>query len=71
MEKLELRTELQKHFPEAEFPENTPITEMVISKDKIHEVAARLKAEEALCFDYLISVAAVDWKEKMTLVYHL
>ena len=71
MEKLELRTELQKHFPEAEFPENTPITEMVISKDKIHEVAATLKAEEALSFDYLISMTAVDWKEKMTLVYHL
>jgi len=71
MEKLELLTELQKHFPEAEFPENTPITEMVISKDKIHEVAATLKAEKALSFDYLISMTAVDWKEKMTLVYHL
>ncbi|WP_163716870.1 NADH-quinone oxidoreductase subunit C [Mangrovibacterium lignilyticum] len=71
MQKLELLAELQKHFPEAEFPENTQLTEMVISKDKIHEVAAVLKADETLAFDYLISQTAVDWKEKMTLVYHL
>ena len=71
MQNQKLKTTLERYFPEAEFPENTQLTEMVIPKDKINEVAQTLKSEEELLFDYLISLTAVDWKEKMTVVYHL
>lgn len=67
MPDLELKSTLQERFPEASFPENTQLTEMVIPAEKVHTIAEQLKAD----FDYLISLTAVDWKDKMTLVYHL
>lgn len=67
MKNLDLQTKLQERFPEASFPENTQLTEMVIPAEQVHPIAEQLKAE----FDYLISLTAVDWKEKMTVVYHL
>ncbi len=71
MQKQELTDALKKRFPEAAFPENTQLTEMVIPKEKISEVAQALKSDEAFSFDYLISLTAVDFVEKMTVVYHL
>ena len=71
MQKQELTDALKKHFPEASFPENTQLTEMVIPAEKINEAAKALKSEEAFSFDYLISLTAVDFVEKMTVVYHL
>jgi len=71
MQNPELKTALQTRFPEAGFPENTQLTEMVVTKEQVHAVAEALKQEEALAFDYLISLTAVDGKEKMTVVYHL
>lgn len=67
MKNLELQSTLQERFPEATFPENSTVTEMVIPADKLHTIAKQLQAD----FDYLISLTAVDWKEKMTVVYHL
>lgn len=71
MTKQELTDLLKGFFPEAEFPENTQLTEMVVAADKLHNVARILKTEKNLAFDYLISITAVDFKEKMTMVYHL
>lgn len=71
MQKQELTEALKKRFPEAEFPENTQLTEMVVPSTKINEIAKALKSELEFAFDYLISLTAVDFVEKMTMVYHL
>ena len=71
MQKQELTEALKKRFPEAEFPENTQLTEMVVPSTKINEIAKALKSELEFAFDYLISLTTVDFVEKMTMVYHL
>ncbi|MFV0377681.1 MAG: NADH-quinone oxidoreductase subunit C [Mangrovibacterium sp.] len=67
MKNAELQLSLKERFPEASFPENTQLTEMVVPAGQIHSVAKQLKTD----FDYLISLTAVDWKNKLTVVYHL
>ncbi|MFV0376409.1 MAG: NADH-quinone oxidoreductase subunit C [Mangrovibacterium sp.] len=68
MKNAELQLSLQERFPEASFPENTQLTEMVVPAGQIHVVAEHLINAG---FDYLISLTAVDWKDKMMMVYHL
>ncbi|HBL74023.1 MAG: hypothetical protein A2W90_12510 [Bacteroidetes bacterium GWF2_42_66] len=71
MYKQELTDLLKELFPEAEFPENTQLTEMVVTSEKLHYAAHLLKNNKNLAFNYLISLTAVDFKENMTVVYHL
>jgi NADH:ubiquinone oxidoreductase subunit C len=71
MQKQELTDFLKGLFPEAEFPENTQLPEMVVPAEKLHNTANLLKSDKNLAFDYLISLTAVDYLKNMTVVYHL
>ena len=71
MEKQQLIDALKTRFPGAEFPEGTQFPEMIISPDQLHETAQALRSEELFCFDYLVSLTAVDFIKQMTIVYHL
>jgi NADH:ubiquinone oxidoreductase subunit C len=71
MQREELTDFLKKHFPEASVPENTQYPELIVPAGKFAEFAAELKSHKDLAFDYLISLTAVDYKDKFTVVYHL
>lgn len=71
MQKQELTDALKKRFPQAVISEETQLTEITVSGAEFHETAKALKGEDEFSFDYLISATAVDFVEKMTVVYHL
>jgi NADH-quinone oxidoreductase subunit C len=71
MNKQELSDFLKIHFPENKINTETQLTELTVSPEELQKTAAFLKNDPQLEFDYLISVTAVDYLEKMTVVYHL
>jgi NADH:ubiquinone oxidoreductase subunit C len=71
MQREELTDFLKKHFPDASVTENAQYPELIIPAGKIAEVATELKNHKDLAFDYLISLTAVDYKDKFTVVYHM
>ena len=71
MNKQELSDFLKIHFPENKITDDTQYTEMTVPPEELQKTAAFLKNDPQLSFDYLISVTAVDFLEKMTVVYHL
>jgi NADH-quinone oxidoreductase subunit C len=62
---------LKNHFPGCSVREDAQYPELIIPAEKISEVASGLKTSKELEFDYLISLTAVDYKNKFTVVYHL
>ena len=46
-------------------------TNLIVPKDRWHEVAKFLKDNSEYSFDYLSSVTGVDYKEYLEVVYHL
>jgi NADH:ubiquinone oxidoreductase subunit C len=66
-----LKQQLESLMPEATFPENKQIPEILVTPDKLHECCVVLKTDPALAFDYLISATAVDWNDHLMMVYHL
>jgi len=71
MQRQELTDFLKNHFPDCSFREDAQYPELTVSAEKIAEVASELKNNQVLAFDYLISLTAVDYKDKFTMVYHL
>lgn len=71
MLKQDLTNFLKILFPDYQVREDTQFPEIIVPVEKINEVALVLKTQEELDFDYLISLTAVDYKEKFTIVYHL
>ncbi|MBN2761815.1 MAG: NADH-quinone oxidoreductase subunit C [Bacteroidales bacterium] len=71
MQKQEITDFLKIQFPDCEVRDNTQLPELVVPLEALYQVASQLKEHPQLELDYLISMTAVDWKEKMTLVYHL
>ncbi len=71
MNKQELSDFLKIHFPDGNISSDTQLTEITVSRENLKKTARTLRDEPALAFDYLISLTAVDYKEKMTVVYHL
>ena len=71
MQREELTDFLKKHFPDATFPDNAQLPEMIVPAGDITAVAAALKTIKELAFDYLISLTAVYYKDKFTVVYHM
>lgn len=59
---------IRGRFPDAIVEER--IGAVVIKKELLREIARFLKEGE-LCFDNLHCVTAVDWKDRVELVYHL
>ena len=71
MQREDLTDFLKKHFPDCSVREDAQYPELTIPAEKISEVASELKNSKELAFDYLISLTAVDYKDKFTVVYHI
>lgn len=67
----ELSKIILEFVPEAEIPEGTQLTEVIIPVDKLVELAEKLKSDKRTRFDYLISHTAVDFVSHFMAVYHL
>jgi len=71
MQREDLTDFLKKQFPDCTVREDTQYPELIIPAERISEVATALKTIKELEFDYLISLTAVDYKDKFTVVYHV
>jgi len=71
MEKQEIREKIEGLAIEAEFNDTRQYLEILVSAEKLHEVALKLKNSSDLKFDFLLNATAVDWNTHFTLVYHL
>ena len=66
----EIQETIARLFPEATFEEGAIVT-VGIDDAKWHALARALRDDEALGFDYLITIVGMDWVEKMGCVYYL
>jgi NADH-quinone oxidoreductase subunit C len=71
MLKQDLTDFLKSLFPDFTVREDVQLPELIVPTARIIETAAILKNNDMLGFDYLISLTAVDYKDKFTMVYHL
>ena len=71
LSKEEISEKIREQVPEAIIAEGTPMLEVIVPAKEIFLLAERLKSDPILSFDYLISVTAVDFVSKFTVVYHL
>jgi len=71
MDNIMLKQHLESLLPDASFPENKQFPEVLVSPANLHGFCMTLKTDDALAFDYLISVTAVDWNDHLMMVYHL
>jgi len=56
---------------DAVLSDNKQFTEIVVPKEKLHEIAMALKSSPETQFDYLFCETGVDINEKLGVVYHL
>lgn len=71
MLRQELTDLLKIRLPDCQVREDTQFPELIVPPEKIKEVASMLKILEELEFDYLVSLTAVDYNDKFTVVYHV
>ncbi len=69
--KEELKAFLADLIPFATIEEGKQYLEVVVSPDEWHKTAQKLRKNDTIPFDYLISLTAVDYLTKFTVVYHL
>jgi len=63
---------IQNWFPDAEFiEEGSQFLNVFVPKDKILEVAKKLKSDNATQLDYMFNLTCVDWPDHFQMVYHL
>ncbi len=66
----QLQETIARLFPEAGFVEGD-ILEVEISDSRWHDLARELKENEALGFDFLVTIVGMDWPDKFGCVYYL
>ena len=69
--KEELKAFLADLIPFATIEEGKQYPEVVVPLDKWHETAQKLRNAADTPFDYLVSLTAVDFVTKFSVVYHL
>ena len=57
--------------PEAVITEGKPHLNVLVPREKLHDVALKLKETPELSFDYLYCLSGADFPEFMTVIYHL
>jgi len=68
----EFTTAIQNWFPDAEFTEEgSQFLNVFVPRDKILEVAQKLKEDESTKLDYMFNLTCVDWPDHFQMVYHL
>jgi NADH-quinone oxidoreductase subunit C len=71
MVKEQIIEKILQWVPEAQVSENVQFPEIIVPKDKLHQLALNLKSDENTQFDYLFCLTGVDWPDKLSVVYHL
>ncbi len=71
MSNEELKTKILAICPEAVLTESKQFLNALVPREKLHEVALKLKESEDLAFDYLFCLSGADFPEYMTVIYHL
>lgn len=71
MSNEELKTRIQFVCPEAMVTDGKQYLHVLVPREKLHEVALKLKESEDLSFDYLFCLTGADFPEFMTVIYHL
>lgn len=72
MEIENLKNKIAHWEPEAEFSEEgTQFLEVIITPDRLLELANKLRFESDMLFDYMFSLTCVDFPEHFMMVYHL
>ncbi len=68
----DINEHISKLFPEASFETSADGREMIVIPDaKWHDLAATLQQDQALAYDYLVSIVGMDWGEKLGCYYYL
>ncbi len=57
-----IQEKISKLFPQAAFAQ-TDVLEMTIADEQWHDLAHTLRHDPELSFDFLVTIAGVDWKE--------
>ena len=71
MSKEELKEKLAVTFTSAAFDESGQWLNMTVPAAEWLNVASDLRVFEGAPFDYMFCLTCVDWKTKLTMVYHL
>lgn len=71
MTQEELKTKLADTFTSAAFDESGQWLNMTVPSADWLNVAKQLRQYEHSPFDYLFCLTCIDWKTKLTMVYHL
>lgn len=71
MTKEALQERLQQLAPAARLDASGQWLQAELDPSDWKTLAPQLKADEALAFDFLFCLTAVDWKTQVTVVYHL
>jgi NADH:ubiquinone oxidoreductase subunit C len=69
--KEELKIKLTELFPDAAFDESGQWLNMTVAAETWLPTAEKLRGFEEVPFDYLFCLTCIDWKTKLTMVYHL
>ena len=71
MSNEELKTKLLALCPDILATEGKQYLNALVPREKLHEVALKLRDEKDLAFDYLFCLTGADFPEYMTVIYHL
>ncbi len=72
MTNQELQNLIGSWFENLEFTEEaTEFLTVTVPKEKLHELAVKLKATPETAFDYLFCETGMDWKDSLGVIYHL
>ena len=71
MDNEALKIQLTELLPSVTFEEGGEWLNVNVEPNDWKDFATKLKATDALYFDYLFCLTCVDWKTHLTMVYHL
>lgn len=67
---MNIKDKILEIVPEAQFAEQGDLT-AIIPAGSFHTLAERLRNDEDLQFDFLLSLTGMDWGETMGVIYHM
>ena len=66
----ELKLRITELFPQAAIDENGEWINILIPSADLPDIALQLKQTKDLDFDFLFCLTCIDWKTRLTMVYH-
>ncbi|HOI49714.1 MAG TPA: NADH-quinone oxidoreductase subunit C [Prolixibacteraceae bacterium] len=71
MEKDQLTEFFRNRFPDAVIEQGNQYLTIKTDAAAMHPIAAVLKSDKELQFDYLFNLTGIDWSDRFSVVYHL